>query len=106
MSDWYQHLNWDDEAHQNFYQHYRKADHQEQELALLQQAEVLSKHLDNTTLKAAESLLILWMSQHFNQGNAAQVYELMQAICTRIGDHDRAKDFKEKLDTINASLKR
>ncbi|WP_421750403.1 hypothetical protein [Croceimicrobium sp.] len=106
MSNWYQHLNWDDEAHQDFYQHYRQAEAEKQELALLHQAELLSKHLDNTTLKAAESLLILWMSQHFNTENAARVYELMQAICTRIGDHDRAKDFKNKLDKINAAPKR
>lgn len=100
MADWYQHQNWDDEIHLNFYQRYRAASAEEQELALITQAELLSKHLDNSTLKAAESLLILWMSSHFNSTNAAKVYELMQDICSRIGDHDRAREFKRKLEKL------
>ena len=100
MAHWYQHQNWDDEIHRIFYQTYRDAPSEEQETALLTQAELLSKHLDNSTLKAAESLLILWMSSHFNSKNASRVYGLMQDICSRIGDHDRAKEFKRKLEKL------
>lgn len=100
MSSWYQHQNWDETIHGEFYAAYREAEPQTQEKALIHQAELLSKHLDNGTLKAAESLLILWMSRHFNKANAAQVYELMQDICSRIGDHDRAREFKRKLEKL------
>ncbi len=101
--DWYQNQNWDDELHQQFYKNYREADPILQEKALIEQAALLSKHLDNTTLKAAESLLILWMSRHFNNQNAAKVYALMQDICSRIGDHHRAQEFKLKLEKIRTS---
>ncbi len=100
MADWYQNKNWNDDLHRNFYEAYRNADPQTQENALIEQASLLSKHLDNTTLKAAESLLILWMSRHYNKQRAAEVYTLMQAICVRIGDHDRAQQFKAKLEGL------
>lgn len=100
MEHWYSFKNWGDEEHQQFYQHYREADAETQEKAILHQASLLSKHLDNTTLKAAESLLILWLSKHFNPKKAAEVYQLMSTICSRIGDHHRAKEFQEKLKNL------
>lgn len=93
---WYQNQNWSDELHREFYERYKSAAPDLQEKALIEQATLLCKHLDNTTLKAAESLLILWISRHYNKANAAQVYELMQDICSRIGDHERAAEFKKK----------
>lgn len=100
MEAWYLAKNWDNEQHQSFYHHYRKAEPELQEKALLEQAALLAKHLDHNTLKAAESLLILWMSRHFNPQNAPTVYQLMQDICSRIGDHHRAQEFKLKLEKI------
>lgn len=97
---WFQNPYWNDELHRAFYEHYKVADPELQERALIEQASLLSKHLDNTTLKAAESLLILWISRHYNKDNAPLVYSLMQDICTRIGDHDRAAEFKRKREQI------
>jgi len=100
MTDWYQNQNWSDEIHNQFYAQYRQASPETQAAALIAQAELLSKHLDNSTLKAAESLLILWMSRHFEKDKSPVVYRLMQEICNRIGDHDRAKEFERKLEQI------
>lgn len=95
--NWFQNKNWSDESHLEFYQNYRLADSETQAKALITQAELLCKHLDGNTLKAAESLLILWMKDHFDKETARKVYELMANICHRIGDHKRAHDFERKI---------
>lgn len=100
MSDWYQHQNWDDQIHAEFYDAYRQASPAVRAIALVEQAELLSKHLDNTTLKAAESLLILWMSRHYSNADARKVYLLLKDICSRIGDHERSKEFQRKLENL------
>jgi hypothetical protein len=99
-SSWYLQTIWDEERHREFYEHYRNADALAQEKALISQAELLTKHLDEVTLKAAESLLILWMSNNFNSSSAPRVYGLLHDIYNRIGDHERAKEFAHKLKQL------
>ena len=94
---WYQHKNWSDEAHLEFYQNYREADLETQSIALIEQARLLCKHLDQGTLKAGESLLILWMRDHYQKDQINEVNQMMATICHRIGDHERARDFEQKL---------
>lgn len=98
---WYQHKNWDEETHSNFYSNYRLAEKETQSIALIHQASLLCKHLDENTLKAGESLLILWMRDHFDKSKLVEVYSLMATICHRIGDHHRARDFEAKLKSIS-----
>ncbi len=93
---WYEHKHWNESKHREFYNAYRLAEPALQSKALIAQAVLLCKHLDETTLKAAESLLILWMRDHFNKKKAKKVYELLADICHRIGDHKRAQDFESK----------
>ncbi len=93
---WYSNKNWDEQTHGEFYKNYREASPELQAKALIKQADLLSRHLDNSTLKAAESLLILWIKDHFNKEDASEVYSLMATICQRIGDHHRAQEFELK----------
>lgn len=99
---WFHYKNWDEKSHRNFYQAYRSASKKVQAEALVKQAEILSLHLDETTLKAAESLLILWIKDHFSKEKAAVVYGLLSDICQRIGDHNRAKEFRIKKENLGS----
>ena len=62
MEFWYNHIHWTEEAHQEFYEHFKKAPPHKQSEALLHQALLLSQSGDDTDLKFGESLLIQWMS--------------------------------------------
>lgn len=101
MSDnWYKRSSWSDDAHLEFYSNYRKVSKEEQEKAILSQAKLLSTNKDATVLKAAESLLLLWIADHFDKKKAKEVYELTIEVCKRMGDIDRANQFEAYLKSL------
>lgn len=97
---WYQHQTWDEDIHREFYDTYKKADKETQAKALIEQADILSDSSNNNTLKAAESLLLLWVSEHYDKYKVADVYELIMKLCQNMGDQERARDFESKLKAL------
>lgn len=97
---WYENRSWNDEIHTQFYRDYRNADDSEKPIALVRQAELLSESLDQHILKAAESLLLLWVSQHFKKADAQPVYKLIIKVSKRMGDVDRATQFERYLNDL------
>lgn len=98
--NWYQNEKWSDEIHKEFYQNYRQAEASTQAKALIKQAEILSENLDQHILKAAESLLLLWVSQHFSREGAPPVYRLIIKVSKRMGDVERATQFERYLNDL------
>jgi hypothetical protein len=98
--NWYQRSSWDDDAHIDFYKNYRLATKEIQEEAILTQAKLLANNLDETILKAAESLLLLWIADHFDKQKAKGVYELTIDVCKKMGDIERANQFENYLKSL------
>jgi hypothetical protein len=98
--NWYQRSTWDDKAHLDFYKNYRLATKEVQEKAILTQAKLLAYNLDETILKAAESLLLLWIADHFDKKKAKEVYELTIDVCKKMGDLERANQFENYLKNL------
>ncbi len=98
--NWYQRSSWGDEAHIEFYQNYKAADKELQEKAIVTQAKLLSKNSDETVLKAAESLLLLWIANHFDRKKAKEIYELTIVVCKKMGDIERANQFESYLKSL------
>ena len=98
--NWYQRSSWGDDAHIEFYRNYKAADKLLQEKAIITQAKLLSKNSDETVLKAAESLLLLWIADHFDRKKAHEIYELTIVVCKKMGDIDRANQFESYLKSL------
>ncbi len=98
--NWYNRSAWSDEAHIDFYKNYKLAPKEEQEKALIIQARLLSENKDATVLKAAESLLLLWIANHFDREKAKDVYQLTIKVCKSMGDIDRANQFESYLKSL------
>lgn len=98
--EWYKQEKWDEEAHQLFYAKYKTVDPEQQSMALITQAKILSNSHDNVVLKAAESLLLLWVSHHYDKKKVPEVYELIKDLCHKMGDLDRARHFESQLKIL------
>jgi len=98
--NWYQRSTWNDDAHLDFYKNYKLASKEVQEKSLIIQAHLLSENLDETVLKAAESLLLLWIANHFDREKAKDVYQLTIKVCKKMGDIDRANQFESYLKSL------
>lgn len=98
--NWYEKKHWDDEAHRTFYEKYKTASPKEQATALIIQARILSHSENNEVLKAAESLLLLWVSSHYEKEKIAEVYELIKDLCHKMGDQERARIFESQLRAL------
>lgn len=97
---WYEHPYWDEETHREFFAQYRKAPPEVKGIGLIKQAEMLSDHLQDEVLKAAESLLTLWITKHFQEEQKIRVYQCLTKVYRRLGNKERAAYFNEELKTL------
>ena len=81
MSDWYQHQNWDDQIHAEFYDAYRQASPAVRAIALVEQAELVSRTskdvfvLDTKKgefMKFASVVVVGWKNELFLASQVAQ----------------------------------
>lgn len=81
---WCQHELWTEEAHRDFYDHYHRMSRAEQERGLLKQAHLWCLQESQVSLKAAESLMILWFTQHGDSQDAEEAQNLIEYINKRL----------------------
>tara|TARA_B100000378_G_C18019328_1_gene403604 strand:- start:1025 stop:1327 length:303 start_codon:yes stop_codon:yes gene_type:complete len=95
MEFWYNHIHWTEEAHQEFYEHFKKAPPHKQSEALLHQALLLSQSGDDTDLKFGESLLIQWMSIFRKTEEKKKAYTTLITIYGHLNLPDKVNYFKK-----------
>lgn len=100
MEDWYIQKDWDEEAHRRFYDQYAKASPEKKAKALLSQASILSESEDQMHLKAAESLLLLWMAKHFTESASQHVFELIAEVSRKLGNYHQQEQFLQKIRNL------
>lgn len=91
---WFSFPHWNDHRHKCFYDHYRQADAKTQALALLTQAKLLIEGGKEIDLRAAESLLLQWLTDHLQSDKVKMVYLLLARVNQSLGDGSRASEFR------------
>lgn len=88
-------MNWDEEAHINFYSSLRKLDPAEQSKAVLDRArDLLKESRTADDLKAVESVLTYWKLNLRHEDDKQRADALFYHLYQRMDDPDRAGNFR------------
>ena len=88
-------MNWNEEAHQQFYNELRQMDETQRSRALLDRAgELLKRSQGNDDLKSVESLLTYWRMHVQDEDDQGRADSLFYHLYNRMGEPERARKFK------------